>query len=459
MIFLIFSESISTLSINGNSNSAFGDYSLFSNTTGEGNVGVGSSALAVNTTGANNTAVGASALSKSTVSESNTAIGSKSQLQTTTGTRNTSVGVEALGGKQNGGTALTGNDNIAVGYQALYLNTTGSDNTAVGNNALKNATSSNKNTAIGNDALSSMTEGKTNYGASEYHKGHNVAIGHEALKFSDGGFNTAIGVQALAGASSMGIANDNMGAYSPVSKALYNVAIGYRAGISIRNGSGNILIGSIGDLGTQIRDGKNNIIIGGSTNVAAVNPDGDYQLAIGKYIYGSNGKLGLGKGITTQLTSGRFTREPSTVLDIDNGTDNGAIRIVDGTQGAGKVLTSDADGVGTWQALSAIALNNLIITEALPSTGTSYTLTTHLEPGTYKYEIFNGMCSGYENVVFKRNGIDQIYHTNNDVNPKAGIVRIAAETDELSMTMTIKSCSATPTVEGGAPLAVFTRLP
>ncbi len=42
------------------------------------------------------------------------------------------------------------------------------------------------------------------------------------------------------------------------------------------------------------------------------------------------------------------TVAPSTTVDIFK-TTSGAIKIVDGTQGTGKVLTSDANGVGTWQ--------------------------------------------------------------------------------------------------------------
>lgn len=42
------------------------------------------------------------------------------------------------------------------------------------------------------------------------------------------------------------------------------------------------------------------------------------------------------------------TTSPATKLEINNGSTNGAIKIVDGTQGQGKVLTSDANGVGTW---------------------------------------------------------------------------------------------------------------
>lgn len=50
------------------------------------------------------------------------------------------------------------------------------------------------------------------------------------------------------------------------------------------------------------------------------------------------------------------TTAPTTRLEINNGTTNGAIRIVDGTQGAGKVLTSDVAGVGTWQTISAAGI-------------------------------------------------------------------------------------------------------
>lgn len=57
-----------------------------------------------------------------------------------------------------------------------------------------------------------------------------------------------------------------------------------------------------------------------------------------------NGNVGIGN--TT----------PATKLDINNGTTVGAIKIVDGTQGAGRVLTSDANGVGTWSPTPATAL-------------------------------------------------------------------------------------------------------
>lgn len=56
----------------------------------------------------------------------------------------------------------------------------------------------------------------------------------------------------------------------------------------------------------------------------------------------SNGNVGIG------------TTTPATKLEVNNGTTNGAIKIVDGTQGDGKVLMSDANGVGTWQSPASI---------------------------------------------------------------------------------------------------------
>lgn len=50
------------------------------------------------------------------------------------------------------------------------------------------------------------------------------------------------------------------------------------------------------------------------------------------------------------------TTTPSTRLDINNGSTPGAIKIVDGTQAEGKVLVSDASGIGTWRDTTGAAL-------------------------------------------------------------------------------------------------------
>jgi len=64
----------------------------------------------------------------------------------------------------------------------------------------------------------------------------------------------------------------------------------------------------------------------------------------------SSGKVGIG------------VNAPSTLLHINNGTTAGAIKIVDGTQGDGKILTSDANGVGTWRTIGAQTGNGTLPT-------------------------------------------------------------------------------------------------
>lgn len=90
------------------------------------NVAFGNQALAVNGTG----------------SQQNTAIGQFTMSSNTTGAFNTGVGAQALA------TASTGDNNTGVGNYALTFLTTGSNNTGIGSSALGQATGSN-NTAIG----------------------------------------------------------------------------------------------------------------------------------------------------------------------------------------------------------------------------------------------------------------------------------------------------------------------
>lgn len=55
----------------------------------------------------------------------------------------------------------------------------------------------------------------------------------------------------------------------------------------------------------------------------------------------ADGMLGIG------------TLTPTARLELNSGTVNGALKITDGTQGIGKVLTSDASGLATWQIIPA----------------------------------------------------------------------------------------------------------
>jgi hypothetical protein len=148
-------------------NTAEGNGSLFSLTTGSNNAALGSQALFSLTTGSQNTATGAQALKSNTASQ-NTADGFQTLAMNTTGFGNTATGWRALAvnttgfhNTADGFTALltttTGNHNTATGDEALVGNTTGSFNTTDGAHACVNNTSGSGNTVLGFNAGNSVT--------------------------------------------------------------------------------------------------------------------------------------------------------------------------------------------------------------------------------------------------------------------------------------------------------------
>jgi hypothetical protein len=103
--------------------------------------------------GNNNTAIGFQALnvngtgsSGGFASSSNTAVGTYSLFDNTTGSSNVANGTSALHGN------TTGSNNTGSGGSALYNNSTGSNNTGSGNSALYYNSTGSNNTALGYNA-------------------------------------------------------------------------------------------------------------------------------------------------------------------------------------------------------------------------------------------------------------------------------------------------------------------
>lgn len=65
--------------------------------------------------------------------------------------------------------------------------------------------------------------------------------------------------------------------------------------------------------------------------------------------HASGSDTSKGLTVTNANNVGIGTTTPTVPLEV-HGPSSGAIRIVDGNEGQDKVLTSDANGVGTWQA-------------------------------------------------------------------------------------------------------------
>src|SRR6266496_4139010 len=234
----------------GKSNTATGQYALYSYTWGGYNTANGAEALYSNTSEVGNTATGTVALRWNTTGEFNTATGIGA-LYSNRGSYNTANGSYALyyntsrnWNTANGRAALyhntTGSENTATGYFALLSNTNGYSNTANGNYALGYNTTGFDNTANGSYALSGNTTGS-----------YNTANGSNALyENTTGNYNTAIGDGA-------GSLNDNnarctfigVDADQDVITDFFNsTALGNTSRITASNQVriGNILITSIG---------------------------------------------------------------------------------------------------------------------------------------------------------------------------------------------------------------------
>ena len=256
--------------------------------------------------GTNNVAMGSTALSTMTTGNENIAIGGQSGFSNTTGVRNVSIGYQSA---RNG----THSNSVMIGYQAGLQNaasnnvfigslsgpftSTGADNIGMGYYTLFGNTTGKNNLAIGSLALSGTT---TSWG--------NTAVGYlSSASIQTGQANTALGDSSLM--------NNILGSN--------NTALGYRAGLWTT--------------------GSNNIVIG--NNAAVPVSTADNQLALGNWLYGASGFLGIN------------TINPQYKLDIDanTGSTGNPLRLLGLQAGA----TSDSMMTVSSGILRRMSMNNL----------------------------------------------------------------------------------------------------
>ena len=217
-------------------NSAFGLEALKLNTTGYRNTGVGYGALRSTVTNYSNTGIGFSAgysLSNAAAT-GNTAVGSRALYTSADGYFNTAIGSDSLQ------LVSSGYQNTGCGKNTLYSATTGNNNSALGMNALYSATSSNNNTAIGAYSAFAVQAGYAN-----------VSAGYQSLYTNVSGFdNVSIGTQSL---------------YNALSSN--NTAVGRSAGYNVTTGAGNVILGSLTNVGANspvfnVTTEDNRVVIG-----------------------------------------------------------------------------------------------------------------------------------------------------------------------------------------------------
>ena len=323
-----------------------GTHALRLNTTGKDNIAMGTTALFSNTIGINNIAIGTGGLNKNTSGNNNISIGADALRGNTTGTRNIAIGEGTL--NEN----TTGGYNVGLGISALSKNTTGAANIGIGVNALSNSTTGDSNIGIGNSALLANTVGR-----------YNVAMGYFPIKKNtSGSFNISLGYQPMENQTT-GNNNIALGTYSLSNNTTgeHNIALGANSLFNNVSGNKNIAIGNYS--GEWIK-GQNNVHLGSGTFQTSYSAELDNVIVIGNGIGSSDltastGKdntiiLGYKNGHNLSPNIGIGTYQPDSKVHIVANGPN-AIKIVDTNQAEGKVLTSDANGVGTWK-VPAVAM-------------------------------------------------------------------------------------------------------
>jgi ribosomal protein S6E (S10) len=318
----------------GANNIAIGHQSLLSNTSGILNVSIGTSSLAANTTGHRNVAIGIRTLEDNTTGNSNSAIGMTALANNTSGVGNSALGSSAL-------TNNTGGfQNTAMGVQSLFANTTGNFNTAVGLDALNQNKAGNEATAVGYGALRNSNNQTISFSNT------NVAIGFESIMGpafvpNTGLGNTATGYRSLknnsTGSNNVAIGLSTLGVNSTGGE---NTAVGTQSLQNNTTGNNNTGVGKQTlNLNTI---GNNNTALGYLANVGSNNLTNATALGANSIVSTSN-TIQLGDGNVTQVIAG--TGVNATLIA-------GGLKITGGSPALGSVLTSDANGVATWQTFS-----------------------------------------------------------------------------------------------------------
>ncbi len=309
-----------------------------------GNVFVGHQSGENNTTGLRNTFIGFRTGRANTTNSNNTIIGFNSGVSSNSsgnsffgfasGFANTTGGLNTFIGSNSGGSNTTANLNTFIGALSGFDNTTGNSNTFLGHQSGVSTTTGGNNTFVGQQTGDANTIGF-----------NNTAIGRNA-NFGSNNLTNATAIGALA---QVDLSNSLvLGSVNGVNGATSSVKVGI--GITTPQNLLHLHTSTEGQTFLQFTNASTGVtssdglVIGnnvGTQEARIVNfEDANMYLESGingaQITVGKNGNIGIGAfdGIN---------------LPLDKLHVQGNLRMVDGNQAAGRVLTSDANGRATWQ--------------------------------------------------------------------------------------------------------------
>jgi hypothetical protein len=234
-------------------------------------------------------ALGQNALNSTSTATSNTAVGTSAMQGNTTGEGNAAMGTNAMYFGQ------SGSHNAAYGFHALHQNVAGSRNNAFGSRSMQSSTAGSDNNSFGTQALYQTTGNGNN------------AMGNGALYgTTTGGLNNAMGYNALSG-NTTGSGNTALGhdALKANTTGSNNVAIGREADVASSSLSNAIAIGYQATVtnSNQIQLGNSSLEKVQTSGALIVGNPANTNQQYGLTVYGStNGPSG---------PSGQFFRDAS----------------------------------------------------------------------------------------------------------------------------------------------------
>jgi len=256
------------------------------------------------TTGDNNVAIGFEAGKTINTASLNTLIGSYCGRLIDTGIENVGLGYNVLGAD------VKGSNSVAIGSKALQVQSfsgaTSANNTAVGHNAGKSVTTGIQNTLIGALAGDALTDADDN-----------VALGYLALSAStQDSRNVAIGANAFKLLNYGSTANFEAVAVGydagrNVTTGLRNHCFGAFSGKNIDTGQKNTMVGY--DTGATLTSGGQNTCLGFEADVASASANNSITLG--------NADITALRCQQTSISSLSDARDKTDIIDLPYGLD------------------------------------------------------------------------------------------------------------------------------------------
>lgn len=265
-----------------------------------------------------------------------------------------------IGNNNNSNWKLTGNS--GTNSATNFIGTTDDIDLVFKRFNVQSGRISNSNTFFGLSSGSVSTATNNTYLGTEAGRDNitgqqNVFIGRRTGTFgTTGSDNVLIGNGA--GISNSANQNAFVGSFSGNSNStgVNNSFFGYFSGSSTLTGARNTFLGAFA--GSVNTVGTDNTIIGSGANVSANNLTNASAIGASAQVGASN-SLVLGSIIGINSATATVNVGIGTTSPLDRLHVVGNLRMVDGNEATGKVLTSDANGTATWTTAGSIASGTL----------------------------------------------------------------------------------------------------